>query len=178
MLGNFACFVVCQCFSKWTHFQKLISENLSVCQIAWNQLRPDVLSGLNWVQTVCKSYQQTTKSVTSRQTVKEEHIRQDNEKFHLRDERSLEQTIHWDENIQYKNWAMYNALVSIWKCIVLQDGWTGIKESVIWQDWRLITVEKWAVHEGETWVKWHTVDHSYIQRAAHCLTSKVPYNTL
>ena len=26
----------------------------------WIQIRPDVLSGLIWIQTVCKGYQQTT----------------------------------------------------------------------------------------------------------------------
>ena len=30
------------------------------CQIVWIQIRPDILLGLIWVQTVCKSYQQTT----------------------------------------------------------------------------------------------------------------------
>ena len=36
------------------------SEIPSECQIVWNQIRPDILSGLIWLQTVCKSYQQTT----------------------------------------------------------------------------------------------------------------------
>ena len=30
-------------------------------QTVWIQIRPDSLSGLIWVQTICKSYQQTTK---------------------------------------------------------------------------------------------------------------------
>ena len=29
-------------------------------QTVWIQIRPDALSGLIWVQTVCKGYQQTT----------------------------------------------------------------------------------------------------------------------
>ena len=33
---------------------------LSKCQTDWIQIRPDVLSGLIWVQTVCIIYQQTT----------------------------------------------------------------------------------------------------------------------
>ena len=37
-------------------FQKILSRILSESQIVW----PNVLSGLIWVQTVCKSYQQTT----------------------------------------------------------------------------------------------------------------------
>ena len=32
----------------------------SELQTDWSQIRPDVLSGLIWVQTVCKCYQQTT----------------------------------------------------------------------------------------------------------------------
>ena len=31
------------------------------CQTVWIQIRPDILSGLIWVQTVCKGYQQMTK---------------------------------------------------------------------------------------------------------------------
>ena len=30
------------------------------CQTDWMQIRPNVMSGLIWVQTVCKSYQQKT----------------------------------------------------------------------------------------------------------------------
>ena len=32
----------------------------SECQTLWIQIRPDLLSGLIWVQTVCKGYQQIT----------------------------------------------------------------------------------------------------------------------
>ena len=32
----------------------------SGCQTVWIQIRPDNLSGLIWVQTVCKGYQQST----------------------------------------------------------------------------------------------------------------------
>ena len=32
----------------------------SECQKVWIQIRPDMLSGLIWVQTICKGYQQTT----------------------------------------------------------------------------------------------------------------------
>ena len=41
-------------------FLKILSQILSECQTVCIQIRPDVLSGLIWVQTVCKSYQQTT----------------------------------------------------------------------------------------------------------------------
>ena len=40
-------------------FQKLISRILSECQTFWIQLRPEILSGLIKVQSVCKGYQQT-----------------------------------------------------------------------------------------------------------------------
>ena len=36
----------------------------------WIQIRPDVLSGLIWVQTVCKSYQQTTLGLRRRRVKK------------------------------------------------------------------------------------------------------------
>ena len=41
-------------------FRKILSEIQSGCQTHWIQIRPDVSSGLNWVQTVCKGYQQKT----------------------------------------------------------------------------------------------------------------------
>ena len=44
------------------HFQKGLSGIPSECQTVGIQIRPDVLSGLIWVQTVCKGYQKTTKS--------------------------------------------------------------------------------------------------------------------
>ena len=37
--------------------------------MVWNQIRPDILSGLIWDQTVCKGYQQTTKAATSGERV-------------------------------------------------------------------------------------------------------------
>ena len=39
-------------------FRKILSGIPSECQAVWIQIRPDILSGLIWVQTVCKSYQQ------------------------------------------------------------------------------------------------------------------------
>ena len=33
----------------------------SRCQTVWIQIRPNILTGLIWVQTVCNGYQQTTK---------------------------------------------------------------------------------------------------------------------
>ena len=47
-------FVIC-----WICGKNSIRNTISMCQIVWIQIRPDILSGLIWVQTVCKSYQQT-----------------------------------------------------------------------------------------------------------------------
>ena len=41
-------------------FRKILSGIPLACQTVWIQIRPDILFGLIWVQTVCKSYQQTT----------------------------------------------------------------------------------------------------------------------
>ena len=35
--------------------------NTTECQTVWFEIRPDILSGLIWVQTVCKGYQQTAR---------------------------------------------------------------------------------------------------------------------
>ena len=45
-------------FFKNLLFQKTISGIPSVCENIWIQIRPDVMSRLIWVQTVCKGYQQ------------------------------------------------------------------------------------------------------------------------
>ena len=61
-LVNFYDFV-----SSVDFFQFLItfSEKFFQCQTLWIQNRPDILSGLMWVLTVCKGYQQMTKSPLS-----------------------------------------------------------------------------------------------------------------
>ena len=46
-------------FFKNQFFEKFFQE-YHLCQTVWNQIRPDILSGLIWVQTVCKGYQQMT----------------------------------------------------------------------------------------------------------------------
>ena len=38
---------------------RLTSGIPSGCQTGWIQIRPDILSGLIWVHTVCKNFQQT-----------------------------------------------------------------------------------------------------------------------
>ena len=59
LLGNFACFfVVCQYFQNHI-FRKILSGIPSECQTGWIQIRPDIMSGLIWVQTVYKGYPQT-----------------------------------------------------------------------------------------------------------------------
>ena len=46
-------------------FFKLFSfQECHKSQTVWIQIRPDILSGLVWIQTVCKGYQQTTKIAT------------------------------------------------------------------------------------------------------------------
>ena len=37
-------------------FRKILSD----CQTVWIQIRSNLLSGMVWIQTVCKGYQQTT----------------------------------------------------------------------------------------------------------------------
>ena len=41
-------------------FPKILLGIPSECETDWVQIRPDILSGLIWVQNICKSYQQTT----------------------------------------------------------------------------------------------------------------------
>ena len=41
-------------------FRKILSGIPSECQTDWIQFRPDIFSGLIWVQFVCKGYEQTT----------------------------------------------------------------------------------------------------------------------
>ena len=41
-------------------FRKFLTGMPSDCQTVWIQIRPDILSGLIWVQTVSKGYQQAT----------------------------------------------------------------------------------------------------------------------
>ena len=51
-------------------FKKNLSGIPSQCQTVWIQIRPDILLGLIWVQTICKGYQQMTKVATSGERVK------------------------------------------------------------------------------------------------------------
>ena len=44
---------------KIIFFQNQLQE-YHQCQTVWIQIRPDMWSGLIWIQTICKGYQQTT----------------------------------------------------------------------------------------------------------------------
>ena len=57
-------------------FRNILVRNIlagipSECQAFWIQIRPDVLSGLIWVLTVCKGYQQMTLVGKELKSVKE-----------------------------------------------------------------------------------------------------------
>ena len=41
-------------------FRKILSGISSECQTNWIQIRPEVLSDLIWVQSVCKGFEQTS----------------------------------------------------------------------------------------------------------------------
>ena len=41
-------------------FSKMIFPEYQLCQAVWIQIMADILSGLSWVQIVCKGYQQAT----------------------------------------------------------------------------------------------------------------------
>ena len=48
------CFLSSVDFFKLSFFKKILSGIPLACQTVWIQIRPDVLSGLIWVQTVCR----------------------------------------------------------------------------------------------------------------------------
>ena len=57
-------------FFKMTFFKKIFHEHLvSESQTVWIQIRPDFMSGLIWVQTVCKNHKQMTKFAAGRQSL-------------------------------------------------------------------------------------------------------------
>ena len=61
LYGN--CFILLcrqQIFFQNQLFRNILSGIPSQCQTDWFQTRPNILSGLIWDQSVCKSYQQTT----------------------------------------------------------------------------------------------------------------------
>ena len=54
----FKIFVRLLIFFEINFFEKFLQELPLECQTVWIQNRPDVLSGLIWVQTVCEGNQQ------------------------------------------------------------------------------------------------------------------------
>ena len=53
--------------SSMTFFNKILSGTLSEYQTVLIEIRPNIMSGLIWVQTVCKDYQLTTKVTASKE---------------------------------------------------------------------------------------------------------------
>ena len=71
---NFSCFSGrLLTFFQNQIFQNILSGTLSECQTVWIQIRTNIMLVLIWVQTVCKGYQQTTKSscYNSKESIKE-----------------------------------------------------------------------------------------------------------
>ena len=68
ILVNFSCLRCCLLtFLKVTFSKKNLSGTLSECLTALIQIRTDVMSILIWVETVCKSYQQMTIVMASKE---------------------------------------------------------------------------------------------------------------
>ena len=53
-------FLPCADFFQKKYFRNFFIEILSECQTVWIQIRPDILSGLIWIQTVCKGCHRKT----------------------------------------------------------------------------------------------------------------------
>ena len=70
-LKLFTCWVILHTFLSYMDFflnllfQKTLIGIPSEYQTVWLQIRPYILSGLIWIQTTCKGYQQMTKIATS-----------------------------------------------------------------------------------------------------------------
>ena len=76
MLVDFACFchlwilvVENLLFKKTKQKNPQQLENYIRCQTVWIQVRPDIMSGLIWVQAVFEGYHEMTKVATSRERV-------------------------------------------------------------------------------------------------------------
>ena len=61
-LGSSCCMLFCRLLILFKNklFRKILLGIPSECQTVWIQIRPDILSGLMWVQPGCKSSQQST----------------------------------------------------------------------------------------------------------------------
>ena len=69
MLGNFSYFVVCCLISILTVSKHAFRNTIRVSN-SLIQIRTNVLLVLIWVQTICKGYQQTTKSIACKEIFK------------------------------------------------------------------------------------------------------------
>ena len=85
-------------------FQNILSGISPECQAVWIQIRPDILSGLICIQTVCNGYQQTTLVVKELTVYGMSHVMR---KVSLGLEAMLDQTSllsyrDWLENCKYR----------------------------------------------------------------------------
>ena len=60
MMCDFSCILLSADLFQNNLFQKIQEYHQCVKQFGSRSVRPDIFLGLIWVQTVCKSYQQTT----------------------------------------------------------------------------------------------------------------------
>ena len=60
LLGNFACFLSSTDYFQNHLYRKILSGIPSECQADCILIRSDKISGLFWVQSACKGYQQRT----------------------------------------------------------------------------------------------------------------------
>ena len=54
----FCCLLI---YFKINFFEKFF-QDYHQCQTVWIQIRPDIMSGLIWIQTICKGYHQMTQT--------------------------------------------------------------------------------------------------------------------
>ena len=74
MLGSFHLIMLSADIFQHHFFQNILSGITSEYQPAWIHIRPNILSGLIWVQSVRKGYQQMTQLAASRQRGKTMNI--------------------------------------------------------------------------------------------------------
>ena len=60
LLGNFACLLSSANFFQNQLLKKILSGIPSECQTVWIEIRPEFLSSLIWVETLCRGNQQMT----------------------------------------------------------------------------------------------------------------------
>ena len=60
-------------FQNLFFFRKILSGLPLECQTVWIKIRPDILSGLVWVPTVCKCYQ--TRILVGKESTSHEYLK-------------------------------------------------------------------------------------------------------